>query len=96
MGIIIWLVVGGIVGWLASIVMKTDAEQGVLTNIVVGVVGAGSSGSSKPRSKPPSGSPGALKFAGRMATARAMPGKRRTPTISDLPSSRRSHWVSPT
>ena len=40
MGIIIWLVVGGIVGWLASLVMRTDAQQGILLNIVVGIVGA--------------------------------------------------------
>ncbi len=40
MGIIIWLIVGGIVGWLASIIMRTDAQQGILLNIVVGVVGA--------------------------------------------------------
>jgi uncharacterized membrane protein YeaQ/YmgE (transglycosylase-associated protein family) len=39
-GIIIWLVVGGIVGWLASLVMRTDAQQGLLLNIVVGIVGA--------------------------------------------------------
>ena len=40
MGIIIWLLVGGVVGWLASLVMRTDAQQGVLLNIVVGIVGA--------------------------------------------------------
>jgi uncharacterized membrane protein YeaQ/YmgE (transglycosylase-associated protein family) len=40
MGIILWLIVGGIVGWLASIVMRTDAQQGILLNIVVGIVGA--------------------------------------------------------
>jgi len=40
MGIIIWLVVGGVVGWLASILMRTDAQQGILMNIVVGIVGA--------------------------------------------------------
>jgi uncharacterized membrane protein YeaQ/YmgE (transglycosylase-associated protein family) len=40
MGIIIWLIVGGIVGWLASLVMRTDAQQGILVNIVVGIVGA--------------------------------------------------------
>lgn len=40
MNFIIWLIVGGIVGWLASLVMRTDANQGVLLNIVVGVVGA--------------------------------------------------------
>jgi uncharacterized membrane protein YeaQ/YmgE (transglycosylase-associated protein family) len=39
-GIIIWLVVGGIVGWLASLVMRTDGQQGILLNIVVGIVGA--------------------------------------------------------
>jgi len=39
-GIIIWLIVGGIVGWLASLVMRTDAQQGILLNIVVGIVGA--------------------------------------------------------
>ena len=40
MGFIIWLIVGGVVGWLASIIMKTDAQQGILLNIVVGIVGA--------------------------------------------------------
>ena len=40
MGIIVWLIVGGVVGWLASIVMRTDAQQGILLNIVVGIVGA--------------------------------------------------------
>jgi uncharacterized membrane protein YeaQ/YmgE (transglycosylase-associated protein family) len=40
MGIIIWLVIGGIVGWLASIVMKRDGSQGILMNVVVGIVGA--------------------------------------------------------
>ena len=40
MGIIIWLVVGGVVGWLASIVMRTDAQQGIILNIVVGIIGA--------------------------------------------------------
>lgn len=39
-GFIIWLVVGGVVGWLASIVMRTDAQQGILLNIVVGIIGA--------------------------------------------------------
>lgn len=37
---IVWLIVGGIIGWLASLVMRTDAQQGTLLNIVVGVVGA--------------------------------------------------------
>ncbi|MBA3527498.1 MAG: GlsB/YeaQ/YmgE family stress response membrane protein [Sphingomonas sp.] len=40
MGIIIWLIVGGVVGWLASIIMRTNAQQGILLNIVVGIVGA--------------------------------------------------------
>lgn len=40
MGIILWLIVGGIIGWLASIVMRTDAQQGILLNIIVGIVGA--------------------------------------------------------
>lgn len=40
MGLIIWLIVGGIVGWLASIIMKRDGQQGILLNIVVGIVGA--------------------------------------------------------
>lgn len=39
-GIIVWLVIGGVVGWLASLVMRTDAQQGILLNIVVGIVGA--------------------------------------------------------
>ena len=40
MNLIIWLVVGGLIGWLASKVMHTDAQQGVFLNVVVGVVGA--------------------------------------------------------
>jgi uncharacterized membrane protein YeaQ/YmgE (transglycosylase-associated protein family) len=40
MGIIIWLIVGGVCGWLASLIMRTDAQQGILMNIVVGIVGA--------------------------------------------------------
>ncbi len=40
MGIILWLVVGGVVGWLASIVMKRDAQQGIVMNVVVGIVGS--------------------------------------------------------
>ena len=37
---IAWLIVGGIIGWLASTIMRTDAEQGTLLNILVGIVGA--------------------------------------------------------
>ena len=40
MNFIIWLVVGGVIGWLASMLMRTDAQQGVLLNVVVGIVGA--------------------------------------------------------
>ena len=40
MNFIIWLIVGGLIGWLASIVMRTDAQQGLLLNVVVGIVGA--------------------------------------------------------
>ena len=40
MNLIIWLVVGGVIGWLASIVMRTDAQQGILLNVIVGIVGA--------------------------------------------------------
>ena len=38
--LIIWLLVGALIGWLASMVMRTDAQQGGLMNIVVGIVGA--------------------------------------------------------
>jgi uncharacterized membrane protein YeaQ/YmgE (transglycosylase-associated protein family) len=38
--IIIWLVMGGVVGWIASMIMRTDAQQGVLLNVIVGIVGA--------------------------------------------------------
>lgn len=40
MSIIIWLIVGGFVGWLASLIMRTDAQQGIVLNIVVGIIGA--------------------------------------------------------
>ncbi|WP_297186981.1 GlsB/YeaQ/YmgE family stress response membrane protein [uncultured Porticoccus sp.] len=40
MGIIIWLVMGGLVGWIASMIMGTDARQGIILNVVVGIVGA--------------------------------------------------------
>ena len=40
MNILIILIVGGILGWLASLVMRTDAQQGIILNIVVGIVGA--------------------------------------------------------
>lgn len=34
------LIVGGIIGWLASIVMRTDGQQGIILNVAVGIVGA--------------------------------------------------------
>ena len=40
MNLIIWLIIGGVVGWLASLIMRTDAQQGIILNIVVGIVGA--------------------------------------------------------
>ena len=40
MNFIIWLIVGGLVGWLASVLMKTDGQQGMFLNVVVGIVGA--------------------------------------------------------
>lgn len=40
MGIIMWLIVGGVVGWLASLIMRTDGQQGIFLNVVVGIIGA--------------------------------------------------------
>lgn len=40
MGIIIAIVVGGVIGWLASIVMNRDASMGIFWNIIVGIVGS--------------------------------------------------------
>ena len=40
MNLIIWLIVGGVIGWLASILMKTNDQQGIILNVVVGGVGA--------------------------------------------------------
>jgi uncharacterized membrane protein YeaQ/YmgE (transglycosylase-associated protein family) len=39
-GLIVWLVVGGVCGWLASMVMRTDGQQGVILNVVVGIIGS--------------------------------------------------------
>jgi len=44
MGIIVWLIVGGICGWLASMVMRTDSQQGIILNVIVGIVGAAIAG----------------------------------------------------
>lgn len=40
MNFILWLIIGGLIGWVASMIMKTDAQQGVILNMVVGIVGA--------------------------------------------------------
>jgi uncharacterized membrane protein YeaQ/YmgE (transglycosylase-associated protein family) len=40
MNLIIWLIVGGLIGWLASKIMNTDAQQGIGLNVVVGIIGA--------------------------------------------------------
>lgn len=40
MSFLIWLIVGGICGWLASLIMRTDGQQGIILNVVVGIVGA--------------------------------------------------------
>lgn len=37
---IVWLVIGGLIGWVASMLMKTDGQQGMFLNVVVGIVGA--------------------------------------------------------
>lgn len=45
MSFLVWLIVGGVVGWLASIVMRTEGEAGVTLNVLVGIFGAFSGGS---------------------------------------------------
>jgi uncharacterized membrane protein YeaQ/YmgE (transglycosylase-associated protein family) len=40
MGLIVALIIGGIIGWLASIIMRTNAQQGIVLNVVVGIVGS--------------------------------------------------------
>ncbi len=40
MGIILWIIFGALVGWVASLIMKTDAQQGAMLNIIVGIIGA--------------------------------------------------------
>lgn len=37
---IIWLVIGGVIGWVASLIMRTDGQQGIFLNVIVGIVGA--------------------------------------------------------
>jgi uncharacterized membrane protein YeaQ/YmgE (transglycosylase-associated protein family) len=38
--LIVWLVAGAVIGWIASMVMHTNAQQGIILNVVVGVIGA--------------------------------------------------------
>ena len=40
MGIIVWIIFGALVGWIASLIMATNSQQGIVLNIIVGVVGA--------------------------------------------------------
>ena len=40
MGILLWIVFGALVGWIASMIMRTDEEQGAIANIIIGIVGA--------------------------------------------------------
>ena len=40
MGIILWIVFGALVGWISSLIMKTDSQQGAILNVVIGVIGA--------------------------------------------------------
>lgn len=37
---IVWLIVGGVIGWIASMIMRTDAQQGMFLNVIVGIIGA--------------------------------------------------------
>jgi len=37
---IVWIILGGVLGWIASMIMRTDAQQGTLLNIIVGIIGA--------------------------------------------------------
>lgn len=40
MGLLLWIIFGALVGWVASMVMGTDAKQGAILNIVIGIIGA--------------------------------------------------------
>ena len=40
MNLILWIIFGALAGWIASLIMRTDAEQGAVANVVVGIVGA--------------------------------------------------------
>jgi len=41
MGLIITIIIGGIIGWLAGLIMKVDSQMGILANIIVGIIGSG-------------------------------------------------------
>lgn len=40
MSIILWIIFGALAGWIASLIMKTDGQQGALANIIIGIIGA--------------------------------------------------------
>jgi uncharacterized membrane protein YeaQ/YmgE (transglycosylase-associated protein family) len=40
MGILLWIIFGALVGWVASLIMRTDEDQGAIQNIIIGIVGA--------------------------------------------------------
>jgi len=40
MNVLVTIIIGGIIGWLASILMKTNAQMGILANVVVGIIGS--------------------------------------------------------
>ena len=40
MSFILWLIIGALAGWIASMIMKTNAQQGLLIDIIVGIIGA--------------------------------------------------------
>jgi uncharacterized membrane protein YeaQ/YmgE (transglycosylase-associated protein family) len=40
MGILLWIIFGGIVGWIASLIMNTDSQQGIIMNVIIGIIGA--------------------------------------------------------
>ena len=44
MDILVWIILGGIAGWIASMIMGADARMGILANIIVGIIGAASGG----------------------------------------------------
>lgn len=40
LNLILWVLFGGLAGWIASLIMRTDAEQGAVGNVIIGVIGA--------------------------------------------------------